>query len=75
VVSDKVGTVYFGDYVPTVWRLALCILVVLCEQFGSWHPVFWWLCANSLDVGTVYFGGCVPTVWWNHHIYGITLNQ
>jgi hypothetical protein len=37
--------------------LAICILVVLFQQFGCW------LCYNILDVGTLYFGGCVPTVW------------
>ena len=49
MVSDKVDTLYFGDCVPTVWKLALCILVVVFQQFGGWHCVFWWLCSNSLE--------------------------
>jgi len=33
VVSDKVGTLYFGDCVPTVWGLALC--------FSGCVPTVW----------------------------------
>jgi hypothetical protein len=76
VYSLEVGNLYFGGCVPTVWMLALFILVVVFQQFGGWHSIlvvvfqqfggwhslFWWLCTNILEVGTLYFGGCVPTV-------------
>jgi hypothetical protein len=38
---------YSGGFVQTVWMLAPCILVVLCEQF---------------EVSTLYFGDFVRTV-------------
>ena len=31
--SLEVGSLYFDGFVPTVWKLALCILVVVCQQF------------------------------------------
>lgn len=33
MVTGKVGTLYFADCVPTVWRLALC--------FGGCVPTVW----------------------------------
>jgi hypothetical protein len=33
--SLEVGNLYFGGCEPTVWMLALCILVVVCQQYGG----------------------------------------
>ena len=37
--------------------------MVVFQQFGCWHSVFWRVCSKNLDVGILYFGGCVPTIW------------